>query len=136
LNSIINALLKSSAPILMLLGVPLSTVHAAMPAKNVSPVVATHRDLGSAEAGKEMKVLVELRMNDTDAFEKKLASLFDPASADYHNWLSKEDLDTFAPLPESAATVSTANFRKSPLGDSETAMRAPSGDQAGPLLEK
>jgi subtilase family serine protease len=85
------------AAVISLLATAGSSAYAREAANNVSPGIQLSRDLGLADAAKEINITVHLKLNDKAAFDKAVDALQNPASPTYHKWMSNADLKKYAP---------------------------------------
>src|ERR1019366_8659723 len=61
--------------------------------------VSTAKDLGPAGSLKPVTVYLWLRLHDVDSLQDLVEQQYDPASANYHNWLTAEQFNAdYAPL--------------------------------------
>ena len=70
----------------------------------VSPALSTSNDLGRVSASAPMTLTVHL-LGDKAGLDKAVADLYDPASPQFHKWLSDADLKKFAPTDAQVAAV-------------------------------
>jgi len=64
---------------------------------NVPAGIGVSRDLGLADAAKEININVHLQLPDRAAFDRAVDALYDPASPTFHQWMTNADLRKFAP---------------------------------------
>jgi subtilase family serine protease len=74
-------------------------------AHTVSPAVEKATDLGAVDSTAEFTVTVHLQLHDQAAFDEALNKLYDPQSATYHQWMTDEDFQKYAPSPAELKTV-------------------------------
>lgn len=72
---------------------------------NVSTAVRLSADLGRVDPSTELNLTVVLKLHNEEEFDKLVASLYDPASPNYHQWLTTRDFSRFAPTEEELTTV-------------------------------
>jgi subtilase family serine protease len=71
----------------------------------VPKVASIGTDRGPIAPDLEQNLTVVLKLPDRATFDKTVESLYDPASPNYHHWLSDTELAKFAPTPSDFATV-------------------------------
>lgn len=98
-----NIALSTAVPLSLLLS-PVVGASAA-PAHDVPKLVAVGVDRGRVASDQEQNLTVVLKLPDRAAFDKAVEELYDPASPNYHHWLTDEDLEKFAPTATDFATV-------------------------------
>ncbi|HXY50333.1 MAG TPA: S53 family peptidase [Terriglobales bacterium] len=75
-------------------------------ANNTPPSLSQAQDLGPEDAAKSIGITVWIRsLTRTAASDKAVEELYDPGSANYHNWLTTRQLDGQAATADEAATV-------------------------------
>jgi subtilase family serine protease len=72
---------------------------------NVPDGIRVSRDLGLADASKQINISVHLQLPDRAAFDRAVDALYDPASPTFHKWMSNADLRKFAPSEKQRETV-------------------------------
>jgi subtilase family serine protease len=83
--------------------------HAVAPVSalsRVSPAIATATDLGSTASSQQLTLTV--RLKPSDALHAAVADRYNPASPDFHKWMTDSDLQQYAPSAEQIGTVRTA----------------------------
>jgi subtilase family serine protease len=75
-------------------------------ARHTPAFVSAANDLGPEDGSNQVTVHVWLRTHNADSLRALVAQQYDPASANYHKWLTPEQFNAaFAPTPQEAATV-------------------------------
>jgi subtilase family serine protease len=67
------------------------------PENNVPTGIQLSRDLGLADASKEINISVHLQLPNRAAFDQAVAALYDPSSPTFHKWMTNDDLRRYAP---------------------------------------
>ena len=68
--------------------------------------VATAKDLGAEESSKQVTLHVWLKLRNVDLLRQLVKQQHDPASKNYHSWLTREEFSAkYAPTAEQAAAV-------------------------------
>ena len=68
--------------------------------------VSTAKDLGPAGSLKPVTVYLWLRLHNADSLQELVEQQYDPASANYQNWLTADQFDAaYAPSADDVATV-------------------------------
>jgi len=86
----------SIATVISLLATGGSSAFARVEASNVSPGIQLSKDLGLADAAKEINITVHMKLNDKAAFDKAVDALQDRTSPAYHKWMTPADLRKYA----------------------------------------
>jgi subtilase family serine protease len=76
-----------------------------LPTHNVPNGVAIATDRGRVDPGKEMNLSIVLKMHNRTEFDRVVEDLYDPTSTTYHQWLTKKDLEKYAPTAAEFETV-------------------------------
>jgi len=90
---------------LLSLAPPAIECAVALPGSDIPKVVSIGSDRGRIATDQEQNLTVVLKLPDEAAFDRTLESLYDPASPNYHHWLSDADLAKFAPTASDFAAV-------------------------------
>src|SRR5271167_3776482 len=73
---------------------------------NTPPLLAQAQDLGPENAAKPISVTVWLRSQAKDGVtDQAIEELYRQGSPNYHNWLTREELDAQSPTADEAAVV-------------------------------
>jgi subtilase family serine protease len=72
---------------------------------DVPKIASIGVDRGRIATDEEQNLTVVLKLPDRSAFDKTVESLYDPASANYHHWLTDADLEKYAPTATDFETV-------------------------------
>ncbi|MGD0124501.1 MAG: S53 family peptidase [Terriglobia bacterium] len=68
--------------------------------------IATAKDLGPEAPSKQVTLRVWLQIHNTESLKQLTEQLYDPASKNYHSWLTHEQFNVqFAPTEQEVATV-------------------------------
>jgi subtilase family serine protease len=84
----------------------------ALPARNVPSGAALGSDLGRVDTSQQVNLTVVLKLHNEAAFDKLVEDLYDPASSRFHQWLTDEELEQFAPTKQEYETVKTELTRQ------------------------
>ena len=85
---------------------PLAVHHAlAQSTPNVSKASAIATDLGPTDRNQSQTLTVILKKHNKAAFDKAVDDLYDPTSANYHQWFSQKDFEKYAPTSAELETV-------------------------------
>jgi len=77
----------------------------ALPGNDVPKIVSIGADRGPVATDREQNLTVVLKVPDRAAFDQAVESLYDPASPNYHRWLTDADLENYAPTASDFASV-------------------------------
>ena len=78
---------------------------AAQTRHNVPPSVQQALDQGPANPDEEVNLTLHLKMSNRAAFDAAVEQRYDPASANYHKWMTDADLQQYAPTASQIAAV-------------------------------
>jgi subtilase family serine protease len=71
----------------------------------VSPAVQSAADLGPVERDQDITLTVYLKLPSQAAFEAAVQKLYEPESPTYHQWMTNQDIQKFAPSAADLKTV-------------------------------
>jgi subtilase family serine protease len=91
--------------VLLLPFVPAQQAAAQSIVSDTRPVDTTTLAAEASNPSESMTVTVWLKMHDRDALEAAINQLYDPSSAQYHQWMSDEALTAYAPSGAEVAIV-------------------------------
>jgi subtilase family serine protease len=74
-------------------------------ADNVPQGIHQASDMGRLAPSQELKISVQLQLQNKAAFDKAVDALYDPASPTFHKWMAEEDLEKYAPTKEQSDAV-------------------------------
>jgi len=101
-----RSLRKMSVILLItLFAVGTSSAFAQRSENNVPAGIRLSQDLGLADQSTEITITVRLKLNDKPAFDKAVDALYDRTSPTYHHWMTKADLQKYAPSEEQRQAV-------------------------------
>jgi subtilase family serine protease len=93
-----------AVPLLSLLP-PAVQYALALSGNDLPKIASIGVDRGPIATDQEQNLTVLLKLPDRSAFDKAVESLYDPASANYHHWLTDADLEKYAPTATDFETV-------------------------------
>lgn len=78
---------------------------AAQTSRNVPSILQQASDQGSVNPSEEIHLTLHLKIPDRAAFDAAVQERYDPASANYHHWMTDADLQKYAPTAAQIAAV-------------------------------
>ncbi|MBV8496109.1 MAG: S8/S53 family peptidase [Gammaproteobacteria bacterium] len=98
-------------------------------AHNTPRFVSTAKDLGPEETTRQISVYLWLQMHEADALRELLRQQYDPASPQYHVWLTRDEFNArFAPtsdeVAQARAFLAAHNLKPESVGERNLYVRA------------
>jgi subtilase family serine protease len=82
-----------------------SSAYAQEVASDVPAGIQFSKDLGRTDPSTEINITVHLKLSDKAAFDAAVDALYDPASPNFHQWMTNDDLKKFAPSEAQRSSV-------------------------------